>query len=246
MIVCLGSDAVAAQSADYDGLIGDAVAEFNRGDFKEARALFEQAHRIEANARTLRGMGVCEYELRHYVAAIQFLEQALASPHKSLTADQRAEVTKLLSKAKHFVGKVVIDVTPAGAQVQVDGWTRHEPEFWLDAGDYTIEISAPGYQRNLSRLRLGGGQEITLERDLSKLDVSPSQVALTQQSVDSRADTLSTDRADTSDRSVVSRWWFWTLIGGVVVGGAVAGLAIAFKAPPAPDAGSTNTVLRAP
>ena len=54
-------------------LIGDAVAEYDAGHFQEARALFRQAHEKSPTARTLRGIGMCSFELRDYVEAARAL-----------------------------------------------------------------------------------------------------------------------------------------------------------------------------
>jgi hypothetical protein len=43
------------------------VAEFEAGHLEDSRALFTRAHSTQPNARTLRGLGIAEFELRKYV-----------------------------------------------------------------------------------------------------------------------------------------------------------------------------------
>src|SRR5262249_43441282 len=59
------------------GLIADAVAEYDAGHFEEARALFRRAQAEAPSARTLRGIGMASFELRDYVEADRALAAAL-------------------------------------------------------------------------------------------------------------------------------------------------------------------------
>jgi hypothetical protein len=73
--------------AGYAALIDEALAEHQALNFEEARTLFAKAHAIFPNARTLRGMGMMEFELRDYAAGAEQLEQALASQVRPLAGE---------------------------------------------------------------------------------------------------------------------------------------------------------------
>ena len=92
-----------AQSADYNALVREAVAEYNAGNWGEARLLFGKAHDLQPNARTWRGMGLTDYESKRYLEAVGELEAALASDVKSLTDAQRVQVETALERSKRFV-----------------------------------------------------------------------------------------------------------------------------------------------
>ena len=46
----------------YSKALASAMAEYELGNWTEARALFEQAHELNPNARTLRAIGLCAFE----------------------------------------------------------------------------------------------------------------------------------------------------------------------------------------
>src|SRR5262245_19269943 len=102
-------------------LIGDAVAEYDAGHFQEARALFRQAHERQPTARTLRGIGMCSFELRDYVEATRALTQSLREQRRPLTSEQKRHAEALLARAHTFVGRYTVKVKPEGASLFVDG-----------------------------------------------------------------------------------------------------------------------------
>ena len=54
-----------------------------------ARSLFERAHAIDPNARTLRGLGMVEFELRHYLRGDVCCIGLIAKPRHRLNANDR-------------------------------------------------------------------------------------------------------------------------------------------------------------
>ena len=53
-----------ASTTEYEAMITDGLAEFQAQRYAEARALFERAHALSPNARTLRGIGMVAFEMR--------------------------------------------------------------------------------------------------------------------------------------------------------------------------------------
>lgn len=76
-----------AEPTGYRELIAEAVAEYEARHFEEARALFRRAHAMFPNARTMRGQGMAEFELRNYRGAIQCFESALSSRARVRSAE---------------------------------------------------------------------------------------------------------------------------------------------------------------
>lgn len=132
--VALASAARAADKGDEDStpvsvLIGDAVAEYDAGHFQEARALFRQAHEKSPTARTLRGIGMCSFELRDYVEAARALGASLRDQRRPLTSEQKRHAEALLARAHTFIGRFTVHFKPAGASLFVDGHPAElEPE----------------------------------------------------------------------------------------------------------------------
>jgi tetratricopeptide (TPR) repeat protein len=153
----------------YRAAIDAAVQEFELNHFAESREQFARAHALYPNARTLRGLGVADFELRRYVQAVQELEAALAHHAKRLDGGVRAETEELLGRARAYVGAVQLALEPADATILVDG----EPvplhgggQLMLEVGDHQLEISAPGRATQRRSLRVHG-QHQTLRIELA-------------------------------------------------------------------------------
>lgn len=155
-------------SAEYAGLLRDGVQEFGLGNFGEARLLFSRAHELTPTARTFRGLGLCDFELRHYVSAIEELEAALNDQRRPLTPELRTQVEPLLERARQYVGRYRLRVPPGVSNVKVDGKVRPLPppggELLLDPGPHNIEVrpgGSPTIARELS-VEVGAREELTL------------------------------------------------------------------------------------
>ena len=152
--------------AGYSALIDEALAEHAAGNFEEARTLFAKAHAIFPNARTLRGLGMMEFELRDYAASVGHLEQALASQTRALTGELRESTTALLGRAQGFVGKLTLTVEPAEARVLLDGEevSASQPgaqagqPLLLNFGEHTLDVRAEGFAREARKVTLRGGE----------------------------------------------------------------------------------------
>src|SRR5262245_26780211 len=97
--------AAAAASSEYDELIRTALAEMDAGNFAEARALFGKAHAMQPSARTLRGLGYVEFELRRYTQSVRYLRSALQESKRSLEPALRREVERMLERADAYTGR---------------------------------------------------------------------------------------------------------------------------------------------
>ena len=146
LLIAIGG-ASAARAADDDTpvsvLIGDAVAEYDAGHFQEARALFRQAHEKSPTARTLRGIGMCSFELRDYVEAARALGASLRETRRPLTAEQKRHAEALLGRANTFVGRFTVKVKPESASLFVDGHPAElEPDgvLLLPFGRHTLSL----------------------------------------------------------------------------------------------------------
>lgn len=171
--VLAGSAPAEAQTfpQSYRRLIREAVGEFDGGNWAEARALFVRAHELEPSARTLRGIGMCSFELREYEDAIRYLEEALESGERPLTRRQREETELLLVRARSFIGHFVVNTVPAEAQLLVDGAPpalNENGQIVLPLGEHTFDASLEGYRSEHREVRVRGGEslEVTLTLDL--------------------------------------------------------------------------------
>jgi tetratricopeptide (TPR) repeat protein len=251
LLVC-GSAPLQAQASEakhYERLIHDAVSEFATGNYAEARALFEQAHALTPSARTLRGLGMTSFELRHYVQAQGELSAALTDKRKPLTRAQRDEVTALLERARNYVGVVECDVTPTEATLLVDGSPAGDRKLTLDLGEYHLTVRAPGYKDFELRVNVEGGRTQQLKIELKPVELSPSkaELATTAQPASSRT-SATTEVGEPRTPSVFQRWWFWTAVGVLVAGGVTAGVLVSSHSGTRPlengDVGKAVVTLR--
>jgi tetratricopeptide (TPR) repeat protein len=221
------SPELATEPDGYRKLVNDAVAEYGRRNFAEARELFSRAHSLFPNARTLRGLGASEFELRNYTDSISDLEQALASSVKPLDPALRERTERLLERARSFVGRVQLDVHPTTSTALIDGLpVRSAKEVLLEVGDHVIELQAPGYLPEKRKLRINGGECKTVSVALTlQIDLTPTSSQLEQ------------------PRYLRRNPWLWTGVGAVISGAAL-GLGLALRPTHMHyDGGDTHTVV---
>jgi tetratricopeptide (TPR) repeat protein len=166
-------------------MIEEALQAYEAGRYAEARSMFRRAHGLNPTARTLRGIGMCSFNLGDYVDAVFELEQAVVDGRKPLTEDQQAHTRELIVRANARVGRFRLRLTPPEAVLLVDG---NQPvlldgnELLVDAGNHEVEARAPGYLMAHSTLRVEGGDRTTLVFHLNRDDyaVAASQSILTR------------------------------------------------------------------
>jgi hypothetical protein len=185
------------------------------------------------NARTHRGLGFTEFELRNYGDCIEQLEAALASDVKPLTERLRKDTVQVLARARNFVARVVLEAEPRPTRVLVDDVPVEVNEggsVLLRVGEHVIELRAAGFAPERRKLSLKGGEEQVLRVVFSR----PADV---EQAV--TATSAAPDTGVKADAPPRKRWyrspWLWTAVGVVVVG-AAAGTAVAL----APGGGSAS------
>src|SRR5262245_20503032 len=71
-----------APADEYNMLIREGLAEYDARNWAEALVLFERAHAVQPNARTLRAIGNVAFEMRRYTKAIDALRASLSDGRK--------------------------------------------------------------------------------------------------------------------------------------------------------------------
>lgn len=153
--------------AGYRDTINAAVTEFAAGHHAEARALFRQAHGMYPNARTLRGIGMCAFELREYAEAVRALGAALHDPRRPLSAEMTAQVETALARANAFVGRYEVDV-PEGALLFVDDSAapvslEEDGSLLLSLGTHVVTTRRGSTTLSDVRVEVRGGERERLE-----------------------------------------------------------------------------------
>lgn len=198
------------EPAAYRDRIDEALREFSVQNYEEARSLFLQAHALAPSARTLRALGLCEYELRNYGESVKYLEGALASNVKPLRDALRSDTERMITRARGFVARVEVELRPASATLMVDG-VKVDPKepLWLAMGERTLEVSAAGFISEKRRLNVKGGEDKKLSIILAAADKDSADKG-----------------AGATKQSSEKRWykspWLWASLGVVVVGAGAA------------------------
>jgi hypothetical protein len=153
---------------DYDTTLAEAVAEFQRQNWIEARALFKRAHELKPNARTLRGSAIAAFEAKLYVDAYLELGQALASKVKPLTPAQRTDAQRILERTKLFISRVRVAVEPRQAELTIDGkpGVIEDGAMLLDPGVHELVARAAGRETITQRLDLEPGDQRDIQIEL--------------------------------------------------------------------------------
>jgi hypothetical protein len=155
-----------AEDPAYRAIIADAVEEFDASRYAEARALFRQAHALSPNARTLRGIGLCSFEMSDYAEAYVALSQALTDQRRPLTSEQRQQVEGVLARATTFIGFFRVRLVPEAATLIVDGGEpilASDGRIVLALGDHQLVARVHGHPEARSFLRVEGGEDREIE-----------------------------------------------------------------------------------
>lgn len=159
----------------YRELIKKAVQEYELNNWAEAKLFFSDAHALNPNARTMRGLGLVAYALRDYVEAASWFQQALDSQAEALPEKLRAEVSEYLRLSQHFLAHLRLVIDPASAEVRLDDKTLDHATITavgglaINPGPHELLISQAGYETIRRRLDLDAGSNIELSFRLNSL-----------------------------------------------------------------------------
>lgn len=214
--------AQAGENAEYKQVVKEALEEFNRGNWSEASALFERAHRIMPSARTLRGMGLTAYEDRRYVDSIKHLRAALEDTRRPLTPQQTEEVTATLERARRFVSHLHLKVQPRSAEVKINGRLAEPDETGdvpTDPGMLEVEISADEYVPELRRVRVSAGARETLAISLRPVQQEAPAGGATSAAVPVPTTVPGQQPEERSGALTTAKW----VVGGLALAGLITG-----------------------
>lgn len=238
------------ESGAYNDAVRLGLQEFEDKNFAEARAHFVRAHALAPSARTLRALGMVEFELKHYAESAKLLSEALAAREKPLEPDKRAHAQELLGRAQGYIGAITLEIA-AETTVIVDGVTTNLSngrELVLEVGDHALEFQAPDHIAQKRMLTIRGGERSTLRVALLPLSAPSSTKGSTNES---SAQAPTSQPSAPKERRALKSPWLWTAV-GLVVAGAAAGAAVALaRRDPGtkvrePYSGSTGAALGTP
>lgn len=215
VLAAWGSNARAGdrETPAYQEAVNLGLAEFEERNFLEARVHFARAHALYPNARTLRALGMVQFELKDYVQSVAQLQEALRSEERALDGALREKTEKLLERARSYIASFNLDIEPS-TRVSVDGQTTDlstGSELVLPVGEHSLEFKAPGRITDKRTLQVQGGEHESLRVRLMVLKPEADPQLADKQ-----------DSREKTRRPVYKSPWLWTALGVVVVGAAAA------------------------
>jgi hypothetical protein len=203
-------------------LLREGVRLHDRGDYPSALEAYVRAQRLYASYKlhyniglTLEAMGRLEEAAARFEL---FLKHASATDAER-TESARGKLQALVSR----LGVVTVRCPVRDAAVAVDGRvvgrTPLEHRIYLRPGRHRVTVDAPERPRFVRAVDPAAG--VTLEVSVPALPAPPPV-----------ASTVDGAQAPPRPRStpIYRRWWFWTIVGAVVVGGTVGAVVAARSA----------------
>lgn len=152
------------QEREYLAVVDLALIEYQGGRWAEANVLFARAHALFPNARTLRGMGMCAFEMRDYVTAIVAIDQSLVHEVRPLEPQQRVELERTLAQSLEFVGRLALVVEPADASITIDGIapTMRDGVALVNPGSHDVRAESGDLPPEERRVRVDAGATVQM------------------------------------------------------------------------------------
>ncbi len=180
LVLCVVTPAWAEPHEEARRAFQSGLELFAAGHFAQARASFEEAHRILPNPRVLANIAACFAQEGRAPEAVRtyrrFLREARDAPDRSRRDAQRA-----IAALAQDVGDVVLIVEPNGATVLIDGEevgtaplpgpTAAEP------GTRTVEVRAAGHSPFSRSVTVPAGGEVNVSILLHALQQEDPQDA---------------------------------------------------------------------
>ncbi len=164
------SDLAAAKKHYADG-----EKKYKAGDFAGALAEFEQANDIKSTPHAERYLGLCEDNLGHYGAALEWYDKFLAHVPDKL-ATEGDDLRKREGEIKAMPGKVHIDSTPPGAAVTIDDKPQTGPtplDVELAPGTHVLKVTSAGHLPGSKPVDVGFASTQTVSVELQPEPEAP-------------------------------------------------------------------------
>lgn len=155
-----------------------AVKAYEAGKTQEAYDNYRAAWELQKSYDIAGNLANVEAELKRYREAAEHARWALANFPPVGSDKQRKILEDLLSEAKRHVGTLTIRVSVNPAEVTLDGkslgQTPIAESLFVDAGNHTLVVTAPGYQPISQPLRIEKGSSETLSLTLAAVGPTPT------------------------------------------------------------------------
>lgn len=194
----------AQRSNDVSGLKAEGDALFDQGRYAEAYDAYKRAYAKAPDAALLYNEARALEAMGEYPEALVTLEQFSADA----PADVRSKVPKLdelMADLRSRTSTIHVTTNAPGAHLYVRGKDMgavdRERTVRARAGEASVRVVADGYEPYNASMNLAGDARVEVDASMKPNRPAASSGGL-------------------ASGGLASKWWLWTTIGAVIVGGA--------------------------
>jgi hypothetical protein len=163
-----------ADAAEVEALISKGNELRRAGTPGPALPYFQKAYELARTPRTTGQLGLAELAAGYPVEAEAHLATALQSPNDPSIIKYRKMLTDALTIARSQIGELIVDGSPLGAEVSIDGRAIGvlplSAPIKVAAHSAEVVVQAPGYDQRKELVTIVGGQKHALTVKLEKIE----------------------------------------------------------------------------
>jgi hypothetical protein len=231
----LGSvNSTRAADSQEEALIRQGIEHRRRQDDAAALPLFQRAYELHHSPRSAAQIGLDEIALGRWIDAERHLQEAVAASSDPWIRKNQVVLLQSLERVRSQLGSLEILGSPVGAEVVVEGEVRGTlplaRPIRARIGPCRVDIRSPGHTpitrtfeitpTALTRETINLAAEPAAPAPLVRLaptsDVAAAGSGGSRPVARIRAQPA--EPSDSASPSILSRWWFWTLVGAVAIG----------------------------
>lgn len=199
------------------------------GDYAQALTDFEEAYKLVKNPKIQFNIGLANIGLARYPDAIRALEAFMAEA-KNASSSTIADAQKQIDSLRPKVATVEVAASEPGIDIVIDGRPQGKTPItvrvYVEPGQHRLLAQkAEGSQPVVQVFTVAGGERQTVRVTLPEAVAVGATAAVAGAALTTAPNLISMPGpADVAagERPVYKKAWFWTVLGGGVVAGAVA------------------------
>jgi len=174
-LLCLAQGAWAQDPGDKEKakehfLKGKSLVE--QGAYEKAIVELKTSYDLNPLPLVIYNIAVSYDKLHRYAAALAYYLKFLDEGGK-IPAKTRSKVDERMENARNFVGLVKIAVSPAGAEIRIDGEApllTPDGELYLDAGKHAVSLTLEGHVPLQEEFKVISGETVELSYTLPPVE----------------------------------------------------------------------------
>jgi len=214
-------------------LFAEGTAHLEAEQFEEAAEKLQRAYELRAAPGIGFNLAAAYEQLGRLVEALELLRGVLSDA--STSNDIKRLARQARERIEPRIARLTIRVPDGseGAEITLDGRevlrAALDVAAPVDPGEHVIVLSRDGTTVSAERVTLADG--------------ASEEVVLYSQSLTPVELPLDEEAEEPESGSVFGEWWFWTIVGGVVLAGAVVAIAVAASGPEDPAQGTAGVIV---